>query len=236
MALTQKINIAIDGPAASGKSTTAKFLAKRLAYIYIDTGAMYRAITYLALQKNVDLNDSKKITALAKETSLTFRHTNEQSLLFVNGSDVSQEIRLPEVTQNIAPIAANPGVREIMVKKQQEIAKSGGVVMDGRDIGTIVLPNAELKIFMEASAEERANRRVKELAIKNVLADFEKVLSGIIKRDESDVTRAHGPLKKANDAIPIDTTGLTIEAQVTKIYNKAMTIIGKNKSKITINH
>ena len=155
----KKIKIAIDGPAASGKSTTARMVAQKLHYTYIDSGAMYRAVTLKALQKGVPPEDAAKVAGLARGISIRFEQNNLQTEVFMDGEDVSKAIRLPQVTQNINPVAANCRVREILVEKQRLLGKEGGVVMDGRDITTVVFPDAELKIYMEASAEERARRR-----------------------------------------------------------------------------
>ncbi|RMF61686.1 MAG: (d)CMP kinase [Calditrichaeota bacterium] len=220
--MKKKIVVAIDGPAASGKSTTARLVAKKLGYLYIDSGAMYRAVTLLALRKNIPTTDFDKVAQLAESAVIQFKMEGGELRTFLNGEDVSQEIRSPEVTKEISPVAANPRVREILVAKQREMGKEGGIVMDGRDITTVVFPDAELKIFMKASAEERARRRVKELAERGIQADFDQVLKEIIRRDEADSTRAHGPLTQAPDAVVIDTTNLSIEEQVERIYKLAL--------------
>lgn len=221
----KRIKIAIDGPAASGKSTTARLVAQRLNYLYIDSGAMYRAITLKALRNGIPLEDSERVAELARHTHIEFKQNHRQTVVYMDGEDVSAAIRLPEVTQNISPVAANPRVREILVEKQQTLGQNGGVVMDGRDITTVVFPDAELKIYMQASAEERARRRVKELHQKGIAADFQEVLEDIIRRDRADSTRQHGPLKQAPGAVLIDTTALSIEEQVEKIYRLALEII-----------
>lgn len=226
----RRIKIAIDGPAASGKSTTAREVARRLGYLYIDSGAMYRAVTLMALRAGVSTSEDEKVADIAAEIKISFRPNEERTEIYVNGEDVSRDIRTPQITANINPVAANFRVREILVEKQQELGKSGGVVMDGRDITTVVFPDAELKIFMNASPEERANRRVSELAGKKLSADYNAVLSSIKERDTADFTRAHGPLKQAADAVVIDTTLKSIEDQCREIYDLAMAIIEKNSS------
>ncbi len=221
----RKITIAIDGPAASGKSTTARRVARRLNYIYIDTGAMYRAVTLAALQNNIPVDDAEQLATLAASIDIELHQNDSDTEIFLDGTDVSRDIRLPEVTQNISPVAANARVREILVAKQQQLGKNGGVVMDGRDIGTVVFPEAELKIFMEASVEERARRRIRELRERGVVMEIGVVESEIRQRDEADQSRDHGPLRKAQDAISIDTTTLSIDEQVEKIVLLARRII-----------
>ena len=216
------IKIAIDGPAASGKSTTARELARRLGYLYIDSGAMYRAVTLKALKQGIPTTDAAEMARLAQTCRIEFRPDSRKTMVLLDGEDVSEAIRSPEVNGHINPVAANPRVREILVKKQQELGRQGGVVMDGRDIGTVVFPDAELKIYMEASAEERARRRWRELRSKGIEIDFQQVYQEILTRDKSDCTRDHGPLRKAPDAIVLDTTHLTIPEQVEKIYRLAL--------------
>jgi cytidylate kinase len=213
----KELIIAIDGPAASGKSTTAREVARRLKYIYIDSGAMYRAVTLKALRENISVKNMDQVAELAEKLELEFERNDHKTIIFMDGVNVSEEIRTPEIDRNISPVAANPAVRKIMVKKQQMMGKNGGVVMDGRDIGTVVFPKADLKIFMIASVTERAIRRKKEMEQKGVQLDIEKVETDIEYRDQQDQSRAFGPLKKANDAVEINTTRLTIEEQITKI-------------------
>ncbi len=217
MKKSKKITIAIDGPAASGKSTTARLVAEKLSYIYIDTGAMYRAVTLKVLNQNIPVTDQEAVARIAKDIDIQFEKNNQKTIIYMDGEDVSDAIRTPEVDRQISPVAANPKVREILVKKQQEMGREGGVVLDGRDIGTVVFPNAELKIFMVASVEERAKRRLKDLENQGIQADLEKIKEEIRYRDLQDMKRSYGPLKKADDAIEIDTTDLTIEQQVEKI-------------------
>ena len=221
----KKIKIAIDGPAASGKSTTARLVADKLHYLYIDSGAMYRAVTLKALRNKIPPDDFAKVAALAEKIAIRFKQNDSVTEVYMDGEDVSGAIRTPEVTNSIGPVAANPRVRQILVEKQRILGRQGGVVMDGRDITTVVFPDAELKIYMKASAEERARRRVKELAEKAIPADFEEILQAINDRDRADFSREHGPLKQAPDAIVLDTTRLSIQEQVEKIYQLACRII-----------
>ncbi len=219
---SRKITIAIDGPAASGKSTTARRVAKRLNYTYIDTGAMYRAVTLQALREHTSVKDEDEVARIADKINLRFAKNDNKTVLFMNSENISDAIRTTEIDANISPVAANPKAREILVKKQQEMGKRGGVVLDGRDIGTVVFPDAELKIYMIAGVEERAVRRKKELEQKGVQIDLQKVVEDIRYRDEQDMNRNHGPLMKAPDAVEVDTTNLSIEAQVEKILDLAI--------------
>lgn len=215
--MSAKLNIAIDGPASSGKSTVAKIIAKDLNYIYTDTGAMYRSVTYLALKYQVDFADEKALVELIQRYPITFKQSKDGQLVFVDGEDVTMAIRLPEVTQNVSQVAALKAVRQKLVQQQQVIAKAKGVVMDGRDIGTVVLPDAEVKIFLSASVEERAQRRYKENQEKGIACDFEELKEAIAKRDYYDSHRENSPLKQAEDAILIDTTGMSIPEVVLAI-------------------
>lgn len=221
----RKINIAIDGPAASGKSTTAQLLAKKLHYLYIDTGAMYRALTLAVQRAGISLEDKAAIKQIAADSKFTLQQSGSGIKTFLDSEDVSELIRMPAINNAISIISACGEAREIMVKKQQDLAGKGGVVMDGRDIGTVVLPGAELKIFMQASIEQRAQRRFSELTKKNITTTYEAVKLEIIKRDKIDSSRDVAPLKPAQDAIIIDTSELTIEQQVEQIYNLAIEII-----------
>jgi cytidylate kinase len=225
----KRIKIAIDGPAASGKSTTAQRVAKELGYTYIDSGAMYRAVTLAALENGIPVTDTQKVGQLAANLQIEFVPNGEKPRIFLNGKDVSDTIRQPVVTQHINPVAANPIVREILVARQREMGQQGGVVMDGRDIGTVVFPDAELKIFMSASAEERARRRVKEFGERGEQIDFDAVLREIRQRDAADENRNVGPLRKADDAIEIDTTNLSIDEQVKKIVRLAREKLTQDK-------
>lgn len=223
---SRAITIAIDGPAASGKSTTARLVAEKLGYLYLDSGAMYRAVTLAALRQGVDLADPQALAGLARQAQIRFEAVEKGIKTILDGRDVSDAIRTAEVTDHIKPIASNPGVREALVAQQRRMGASGGVVMDGRDITTVVFPDAELKIFMEASAGERARRRVAEMQRSGLEADYPEILAAIERRDHDDTHREFGPLRRAEDALSIDTTGLSIEEQVEMIYRKAREILG----------
>lgn len=214
-----KISIAIDGPASSGKSTVAKILAKQLNYVYCDTGAMYRAITYLALQNQIDIQAEEPLVALCVNHTISFQQAENGQRVFIDGHEVTEAIRQPDVTNAVSAVSKNAKVREEMVALQQKIGQAGGVVMDGRDIGTAVLPKAEVKIFLVASVEERAERRFKENQEKGIETDFETLKAEIERRDYLDSTREVSPLVQASDAVKIDTTGLTIEEVVAAIQN-----------------
>jgi cytidylate kinase len=210
--------IAIDGPAASGKSTTAKLLAKKLKYVYIDTGAMYRACALDALKNNVSLKDHENLKKLIDKINIEIVYSENGNKILLNGEDVTQRIREAEISKLSSEIAVIGFVRDKMVQLQREMGKKGGIIMDGRDIGTVVFPNADFKFFMIADVEHRAERRLKELLEKGKKADFETVKNELIWRDKNDSSRKHSPLKKADDAIEIDTSNMTIEEQVEKIY------------------
>lgn len=218
----KSIAIAIDGPAAAGKSTVAKKVAERLGYTYIDTGAMYRSITYAALEANVDLNKEDEVYNVLEQMELDM---NEKLQVFIDGKEVTDQIRTEEVSRNVSKVASYAGVREELVKRQKQMAAKRGVVMDGRDIGTHVIPDAEVKIFMIASAEERAKRRHKENLDKGFTSDYEQLKKEIEERDRIDMEREVSPLKKAEDAIELDTTSLTIE----EVVNEIMRIIEEYK-------
>jgi CMP/dCMP kinase len=225
--MKHQISIAIDGPAAAGKSTVAKIIAEKLSYIYIDTGAMYRALTYKALKNGMDPNDEGKLIAMLKNTQIELRKTEEGQFVFLDGEDVTKQIRTNEVTNLVSIVAKHRQVRQEMVRRQQALAQNGGVVMDGRDIGTHVLPNAEVKVFLLASVEERARRRHEENLAKGFDSDFEKLKEEIALRDKIDSEREVAPLRKAEDAVVIDTTSLSIEDVVNKILDLAYERIGE---------
>ncbi|MBY0122571.1 (d)CMP kinase [Bacillus sp. S/N-304-OC-R1] len=215
--MNKKISIAIDGPAAAGKSTVAKIVAEKLSYIYIDTGAMYRALTYKAIREKIDLENEYDLVNILKETNIELFPGEDGQLIYLDGQNVSSEIRSAEVTNSVSIAAKHKLVREEMVARQKSFADNGGVVMDGRDIGTHVLPNAEVKIFLLASVDERAIRRHTENLKKGYPSDLEKLKEEISLRDKLDSEREVAPLKKADDAIEIDTTSLNIEQVVERI-------------------
>jgi CMP/dCMP kinase len=215
--MENKISIAIDGPAAAGKSTVAKVVAEKLSYIYIDTGAMYRALTYKALANNINLEDENSLFNTLLETKLELYPSPNGQLVFLDGQEVTEAIRSSEVTNSVSLVATHQKVREEMVRMQQSFAVNGGVVMDGRDIGTHVLPNAEVKVFLLASVEERAVRRHTENLQKGYSSNLEQLKEDIARRDKIDSEREFAPLKKAEDAIEIDTTSLSIPEVAEKI-------------------
>ena len=217
--MEKKISIAIDGPAAAGKSTIAKIVAKTLNYIYVDTGAMYRALTYKALNKKISLMNEQALFDLLMETEIQLKPSENGQLVFVDGQNVTAEIRNNEVTGSVSEVAKHRLIREEMVRRQQLFAQNGGVVMDGRDIGTHVLPSAEIKIFMIASVEERAERRHQENVQKGFPSDLEQLKEEIALRDKQDSERKVAPLKKADDAIEIDTTSLSIDQVADQIMS-----------------
>lgn len=208
------INIAIDGPAGAGKSTLSKLLASRLGFLYIDTGALYRAIGLMALRSNIPASDDKCLRSLLGSIKIEIRFKNGGQHVYVNGEDVSTQIRSPEVSMAASAYSAVPQVRTFLLGLQKDMAARNNVVMDGRDIGTVVLPNADLKIFLTASAQDRANRRYTEMIQRGDTADYAQVLEDMIKRDAADSEREIAPLKQADDAVLLDTTGFTLEASL----------------------
>ncbi len=217
--MSKKLIVAIDGPSGSGKSTTAKLLADQLSYLYIDTGAMYRAVTFLALKENI-IDNNALVAELAKAADINLSFVNGKTSVAVNGEDITEEIRSVEVNSKVSEISRIEAVREALVNKQRQLGNGGtGVVMEGRDIGTVVFPNADLKFFLTASIYERARRRAKEFEEKGKTIAVEEVKNNLMHRDKIDSTRDVSPLIKAADAIEIDTTDLTIEEQVGKILS-----------------
>lgn len=219
-----KITIAIDGPAASGKSTTAQMLAQRLGYIYVDSGAMYRAATLACIQAGINIDDEQSVTRFVEKIKITIKAHPPGQKTYLNDRDVTHLIRSPRVNEIISVISAYPGVRAYLVRMQRQLAEAGGVVMDGRDIGTVVLPNADLKVFMVASLQERARRRLKELQAQGEKMTLEDVKEEIEHRDRLDSSRDTAPLKMADDARPLDTSQLSIDEQVAIIEQWAKEI------------
>ena len=209
--------IAIDGPAGSGKSTVAQEVARRLGFVYVDTGAMYRAVALLALRHGVSLKDAAALTTLAEEADL---HFSSENRLFAGDQDVTESIRTPEISQASSIVSAVPGVRHALVAIQQRLGREGNLVMEGRDIGTVVFPNAEVKVFLDASPEERARRRFEERPDGPPL---DQVVAQIRERDARDTRREHSPLLRAADAVVLDTTGMTIAQVVESIERLALT-------------
>ncbi|MFA4888328.1 MAG: (d)CMP kinase [Candidatus Omnitrophota bacterium] len=212
--------IAIDGPAGAGKSTVAKLLALKLGFVYIDTGAMYRALTYKVLTENADINDTAKIIALAQQASIVLVNNPDASLkVMLDGIDVSAAIREPRITKLVSDIAKIKDVRRVMVELQREFGRGGNCVLDGRDIGTVVFPEAEKKFYLDADFKERVSRRLKELNGLGQDVSFDDIDKDLRNRDTIDSTRAVAPLKKADDAVFMDTTDMTIAQVVEKLLS-----------------
>jgi cytidylate kinase len=226
-AVMKKLIIAIDGPAGAGKSTVAQILAHRLHYNYIDTGAMYRAITWKAMESDV-VNDVIAIGKITQNIEISLTYVNEKTTVFVDGCNVTADIRTPEVSRMVSEIAQIKSVRDAMLQLQRQMAVYGGVVMDGRDIGTHVLPNADVKIFLTASIKERAERRWRELTEKGFEVRLEELEEEIATRDKNDCEREFAPLIQASDAVLIDTTTLSVEEAVqaiTKICEERFSLV-----------
>ncbi len=213
MSVSKRINIAIDGPAGAGKSTVAKQVARQLGYVYVDTGAMYRAIAWKVLQEGVQ-GDEQQMIAVAEQTRVTLQPGEMVQKVFVDDTEVTELIRTPEISNFTSAVATIGEIRKLLVDMQQQMAEQKGIVMDGRDIGTHVLPNAELKLFLTASVEERAQRRYRELTAKNEQVSFEQIKADIAARDHMDETREVSPLVQAPDALRIDSSDMTIEEVV----------------------
>lgn len=218
--MTSISTIAIDGPAASGKSTLGLRLAQELGYLFFDTGVMYRAVTWLALQRGVDVNDESAVTALAEQVAIDVRPASQPDGrlcdVIVEGQDITWETRRPEVEANVSQVSAYAGVRQALTLQQRRIGLRGRVVMVGRDIGTVVLPEADLKIYLDASAEERARRRYLEILGRGGQADYDEILAKVTARDQIDSTRAIAPLRPAEDAIIVNSDGLDAD----QVYKK----------------
>ncbi len=212
------MKIAIDGPAGAGKSTISKAIAKKLNYVYIDTGAMYRSVGLAALQQGLDARSEEQVAGILGSVSIDIKNEPEGPRFYLNGSDVTEKIREPQVSMAASDVAVIPAVRLKLVELQRALANKTDVVMDGRDIGTYVMPDAELKIFLTASLEERARRRYEELLAKGAEADFESVKAEMLSRDKNDSERAFAPLRQAEDAVCVDTTGMDIEQVIEEIY------------------
>ncbi len=208
------INIAVDGPAGAGKSTISKAAAKELGFIYVDTGALYRTIGLNALRLGVNTKDALDVAKTLEDVSVELKFINGEQRVFLGKEDVSEAIRTPDASMAASNVSAIPAVRAFLFDLQRDIAKNNNCLMDGRDIGTVVLPNAQIKIFMTASAEERATRRYNELVQKGMKVEFETVLSELIERDYNDSHREIAPLKPAEDSTIVDTTGLSLEDSI----------------------
>ena len=215
----KQLVIAIDGPAGSGKSTVSKILARRLKLLYIDTGAMYRAITLKAMRQGIDLEGEDSLISLARSTKIDLDDTASGLKVFMDGEDVTGLIRTPELTNNVKYIARVPGIRHEMVKLQRSIGERSGAVLEGRDIGTVVFPDADYKFYLDADADERASRRYKELAVLDKNIGLDGIKKDVLARDESDKKRSVGALRKADDAIFVDTTKLSIDEVVEVLFS-----------------
>ena len=212
------ISIAIDGPSGAGKSTISRAAAKLFGFIYVDTGAIYRTIGLAAKLRGIDVSDNDTVISMLPELRIELRYNDSgEQCMLLDGADVSRDIRLPEVSMLASKVSAIPEVREYLVDMQRKMAELHDVIMDGRDIGTVILPHADLKIFLTAGAEDRARRRYEELLQKGVETTFESVLDDLIKRDEQDTMRAAAPLKAADDAVILDTSGNTLEKSVSEV-------------------
>ena len=219
--------IAIDGPAGAGKSTIAKFLAKELELIYVDTGALYRAIGYYMVNNDIAIDDDAAVVAALDGVRVSLAHVDGVQRVFVNDEDVSDRIRTPQISMAASRVSAIPAVRAFLLNLQRDIAATHSVIMDGRDIGTTILPNADVKIFLTASPEARAERRYKELIEKGESVTFEDVLADMVKRDYDDAHRAASPLRKADDAIEVDTGDLTLEESIAKMKEVILENLGE---------
>ena len=216
--------IAIDGPSGAGKSTVACLLARRLGYIYIDTGAMYRSIGWKAKREGVEPSDEHGLTDLCKRTEVSIKKDNDDPRFYVDGCDVSDELRTPEMGMMASAVSKSPSVRACLLGLQRELGKNGGVVMDGRDIGTVVFPDADLKFFLDASAEERGRRRYLELREKGLDVDLSGITREIRDRDRQDSGRTLAPLRKADDALLIDSSVLSIEDVLDRMLSEIATV------------
>ena len=210
----KQLIVAIDGPSGAGKSTVGRALAKRLGYTYIDTGAMYRTVALMAKKRSVDREDETKLTLLASSLHIVLSRKTEELHVLCDGEDVTEAIRSPEISLLASDVSKKQGVRVALVQKQREMGEGGGVVLEGRDIGTVVFPNAEAKFYLDANPEERAKRRFEELAGKQANVELKETLEEVLKRDNNDMTRAISPLRKADDAVFIDSTRRSVEEVV----------------------
>jgi len=227
----KKLVIAIDGPAASGKSTTSKIVAKRLGYLYVDTGAMYRAITLKVLQHKIKLDQQEEIDRLAEKTKIRLEQGEDELKVFLDNQDVTKAIRSQAVTKAVSAVSMRRKVRDVLVREQRRMGQRGGVVLEGRDIGTVVFPDADLKIFMIADVEERANRRQKDLKKEGVDVPLDQLIKEIRERDRKDSGREISPLRKAKGALVLDTSHMTITEQADLIVNRAIELINESNDR-----
>jgi cytidylate kinase len=215
----KRLTIAIDGPSGAGKSTVARFLAKRLGYVYIDTGAMYRSVALRVKEKGISPEDELALNQLASSLHITFITEGEQTRVCCDGEDITSAIRSPEISRLASSISKQKGVREALVQMQREMGKEGGVILEGRDIGTVVFPDADVKFYLDAKSDERVRRRYHEMVKKGVKVDFKETQEELIQRDHNDMHRIHSPLKKANDALFIDSTHRSVEEVVEEMVH-----------------
>jgi cytidylate kinase len=232
--MPQKLIVAIDGPAGSGKSTTAILVAQKLGYLYIDTGAMYRAITFLAIKNN--LYNEEEITKLAENTDLRLDFVNGKTKVFVDDNEITEDIRMPEINARVSEVSKIEAVRKILVRKQREMGSGNrGVVMEGRDIGTVVFPDADIKVFMTASLDERARRRKKEYIEKNIDISLDEVKKNLMNRDEIDSGRKVSPLTIAEGAVEVNTSEVSIDEQVNVILKEIKKVADTKGVSLTVN-
>lgn len=215
----KRLTIAIDGPSGAGKSTVARFLAKRLGYVYIDTGAMYRSVALRVKEKGTSPEDELALNQLASSLHITFITEGEQTRVCCDGEDITSAIRSPEISRLASYISKQKGVREALVQMQREMGKEGGIILEGRDIGTVVFPDADVKFYLDAKSDERVRRRYHEMVKKGVKVDFKETQEELIQRDHNDMHRIHSPLKKANDALFIDSTHRSVEEVVEEMVH-----------------
>jgi cytidylate kinase len=233
--MTDKITIAVDGFAACGKSTLAKGLAKELGYVYVDSGAMYRAVTLYVIDHNIDINKAEEIQNALNNIQIGFKNINGNNHTFLNGKDVEKEIREMSVSSLVSPVSAISSVRRFLVHRQKEMGKQKGIVMDGRDIGTVVFPDAELKMFMTASIVVRTERRVLELREKGITdLNYRVIENNLLERDRIDSTRLDSPLTKAEDAIEIDNSNLSVEDQLELALELVEKVVSKKKINLSL--
>lgn len=216
---THKIAVAVDGPAGAGKSSISKIVAKKLGYLYIDTGAMYRSVTWAVLHNHIDVNNQKAVEALLPELDLTMEASDDSCKLFIAGQDVTDFIRTPQVNNAVSIVASYKGVRQYLVERQRIMAKAGGVILDGRDIGSVVLPNADLKIYLTASVEARAMRRYLEVKGTSNEQMLEDIKDSVMQRDDMDKNRKESPLIQVEDAVLVDSSDMTFDETVEHILH-----------------
>lgn len=225
----KKLVIAIDGPAASGKTTTARLVAGRLGYLHLDTGAMYRAVAVKVVRSGMNPEDRAAVCALLPATRVELRREEDKLRVLLDGEDVTESVRSPAVTRAVSAVSSIPEVREAMVREQRRLGAAGGVVLEGRDIGTVVFPDADLKIFLVADLRARARRRQQEEEARGVHVTLDALMQDLERRDRLDSTRNTAPLRKASDAVELDTSAMTIEEQVTAVVRRAEEILRRDE-------